>query len=100
MSQNLETIKHSSNDKEIVLTQSNSSTSFDCGVELTTRTFIGKQKLKDPTEARKFLSALTKQFTNSCQHDFDCCGQIYTSARAIKLSRNRVKLIIRQYLNV
>lgn len=91
---------HSVDGKDISMKLAQVETYYDSGVELKAHNYIGKVKFKDKTEERLFLSSLSKEFSTHCQHDYDCCGQVYTSARAKVISRNRIKLRIRQFLNV
>lgn len=95
-------VKLTHNGKSVLLHEIRNKVSVDCGNELNCRTYIGKVKLndKDKTAVRIFLSNLGKAHTVSCEHDFDCCGQIYRTGRAFRLSRNRIKLRINEYANI
>ncbi len=96
------TVKLTHQGKQIVLREVRNKVSHDCSYELNCRTYIGKVKLndQDKTAVRIFLSNLGKAHTVNCEHDFDCCGQIYHTGRAFRLSRNRIKLRISEYANI
>lgn len=99
---NRKEVKLTHNGKKIVLREVRNKVSHDCSYELNCRTYIGKVKLndQDKTAVRIFLSNLGKAHTVHCEHDFDCCGQIYRTGRAFRLSRNRIKLRISEYANI
>jgi len=95
-----EAITHPINNKNIEFNEILVKEGYQDGHDLKTRTYIGRVKLADKTAQRIALVSLMKGFSTHCEHEYDCCGQIYTSAVAKKLSRNRIKLTIREYVNV
>lgn len=73
---------------------------FSEGNDLHQDVLIAKMKFKDETEQRIAFQKIRKEHSSSCEHDYDCCGQIYQNAKIVKLSRNRVKLTVTPYVNV